>query len=252
MTHIALAPSAPFICSESLLGWTAETAEKYNLGLQIHVSETLQEVEESKVKNGKPPLEYLDSLGFLSRPVSAVHCVHITESEIDLARERSVIPVYNPKSNMKLGSGIAPVRKMLDAGIEVALGTDGPASNDIIDMFEEMRMGAMIQRAEEENSSVISAADMFCMATKAGAECSGIDAGVIVENKLADIVILDRSSVHTFSTEANILSWLVFCVKSSNVESVIINGSLVMKNRIISGIDEQKILSEIDKIAHKF
>lgn len=252
LTKIILAPSAPFICSENLLGWTAETAKKNNLTIQIHVSETIQEVDDSIHKNGKPPLEYLESLGFLDQPVSAVHCVHLTESEIEIAKKRSVLPVYNPKSNMKLGSGIVPIKKMLDAGLNVSLGTDGPASNDIMDMFEEMRMGAMIQRAAAKNPSVISAADMFGMATKAGAECSGINAGVIDEKKLADIVILDRSSVHAFSTETNILSWLVFCAKSSDVESVIINGNLVMKNRNIIDLDERYIMSEINKIARKF
>lgn len=252
LVKIALAPSAPFICSESLLGWAAETAEKYDLGLQIHVSETLQEVEESIRKNSKPPLEYLDSLEFLLRPVSAVHCVHLTESEIELAGNRSVIPVYNPKSNMKLGNGIAPVGKMLNAGLEVALGTDGPASNDIMDMFEEMRMGVMVQRAVEKDASVITAPDIFSMATKAGAECCGTNTGIIDESKLADLVILDTSSVHSFSIEPDILSWLIFCAKSSDVESVIINGSLVMKDRIISGIDEQLILSEIRKILKLF
>ncbi len=252
LTQIALAPSAPFICSENLLGWASDQAEKYNLSLQIHVSETSWEVEESIRQKGKPPLEYLDSLGFLSRPVSAVHCVHLTESEFELARDRSVIPVYNPKSNMKLGSGIAPVGKMLKTGLNVALGTDGPASNDIIDMFEEMRMGVMLQRAVERDASALSAAEIFHMATIAGAECCSNNAGIIDENRLADVVILDTSSVHTFSTGKNILSWLIFCAKSSDVESVIINGSLVMKDRIISGIDEQLIMSEIKKYLKLF
>ncbi|MCK5673103.1 MAG: amidohydrolase [Spirochaetales bacterium] len=252
LTKIILAPSAPFICSENLLGWTAETAKKNNLALQIHVSETVQEVDDSIHKNGKPPLEYLDSLGFLSQPVSAVHCVHLTENEIEIAKKRHVIPVYNPKSNMKLGSGIAPVRKMLDGGLKIALGTDGPASNDIMDMFEEMRTGSLLQRAAEKNPSVISSAEIFGMATETGAVSSGIDAGILEESKLADLVILDKSSAHAFSLETNILSWLVFCAKSSDVESVIINGNFVMKNRNIIGIDERHIMSEINKIARKF
>jgi 5-methylthioadenosine/S-adenosylhomocysteine deaminase len=251
LIQVAMGPSAPFTCSEKLLSWTHDQADKYNLGLQIHVSETSWEVEESLRNTGKTPLAYLDSLGFLSRPIMAVHCVHLTDKEIELAKEHSVIPVYNPKSNMKLGSGIAPVVKMLKSGLQVALATDGPASNDLMDMFEEMRTGAMLQRVAHEDAAILGAGEMFRMATEVGAKCCRSGAGVIDETRPADLVIIDPSAAHSFRLGDKIIPWLVYCVKSCDVESVIINGRLVMQDRKLTGIDEQALLKEIRRVAKR-
>lgn len=239
---VALAPSTPFACTPDYLNWLKQVALDYG-GLQIyvHVSETSWEVEQSLSESGKTPLAYLDSLDFLSRPICAVHCVHLTEEEIALAKEKEVTVIYNPKSNAKLGSGIAPIVTYLKEGIPVTLATDGAASNDLLDMFEEMRFGAMLQKAGCADPSVISAADMFKMATEAGAQMLGIDGGVLEEGKLADLVVLNPVLAHIQPLH-DVIQSLVYCGKASDVETVIIDGKIILENKKFCTVDEEKIL----------
>jgi 5-methylthioadenosine/S-adenosylhomocysteine deaminase len=152
-----------------------------------------------------------------------------------------VIPVYNPKSNMKLGSGIAPVAEMLRRGITVALGNDGSASNDLLDMFEEMRFAALLQKAAAEDPAVVSAADAFRMATENGAKACRIDAGTLDPGRLADLAIIDLRKAHLLPIH-DIVNSLVYCVKGSDVETVIINGQIVMQGRELLTMDEDAIL----------
>ncbi len=245
LVQVALGPSAPFICSETLLAWVKQQAETYGLGIQIHVSETKGEVEEALARWGKHPLEYLETTGLLSCPVSAVHCVHLTPQEIELARRYAVVPVYCPKSNMKLGSGVAPLKEMLDAGLEIALATDGAASNDLLDPFEEMRAGVMLQKATREDPAAASAHQLLRMATSGGAKACRLDAGIIAPGKLADLVILDFDAPHLLSFDSDLVPALVYCAKAGDVESVIINGKLVMRDRKFLCIDEDLLYDEI-------
>ena len=152
-----------------------------------------------------------------------------------------MIPVYNPKSNMKLGSGIAPVVEMLRRGIPVALGTDGSASNDLLDMFEEMRVGALLQKVAAEDPSVISAADVFRMATENGAKACRIDAGTLDPGRLADLVVVNLGGAHLAPVH-DIVNSLVYCAKGSDVETVIIDGQVVMQGRKLVTMDEEAIL----------
>lgn len=239
LVKIFLAPSTPFSCTPDLLAWIRSVADQRGLGVQTHVSETRWEVEQSLRETGTTPLAYLHSLGFLKGDLSAAHCVHLTPAEIDLVQERGVIPIYNPKSNMKLGSGVAPVAAMVRRGIPVALATDGAASNDIMDMFEEMRVGALLQKVAAEDPSVISARDMFRMATTNGARAAGLEAGELRPGKLADVVILDLNQVHT-SPIHDIVQALVLCGKAADVETVLINGKVVMRNHRFTTISEEE------------
>lgn len=250
--QIAMGASAPFTCSETLLSWILEQSEKYNLIIQIHVSETKWEVEECLRYTGKTPLKYLESIDFLSRPIMAVHCVHLTDEEIKIAKKHSVSVIYNPKSNMKLGSGIAPITKMLREGINVALGSDGTASNDLMDLFEEMRVGVMLQKVAHEDPAVFCAQEIFSIATEGGAKACQIDAGTIDEGKLADIAIINLSSPHIFTLSDDIIPTLVYCAKENDVETVIINGKLVMRDRKLLTIDEKVILENIKKVSKNY
>jgi 5-methylthioadenosine/S-adenosylhomocysteine deaminase len=188
------------------------------------------------------PLRYLDRFGLVDDRLTAVHCVHMTDQDLDLLQERGAIPIYNPKSNMKLGSGIAPVAKMLERGIPVALATDGSASNDLLDMFEEMRVGALLQKVAGEDPSVLSAADLFRMATENGAKACRIDAGTLDPGRLADLVLVNLEGVHLQPVH-DIVNSLVYCAKSSDVETVIIDGQVVMQERKLVTLDEQTILA---------
>ena len=144
------------------------------MNIFCHVSENKWEIQEALRDYGMTPLAYLDSIGFLDAPLCAVHGVQFTEKEMDLAKEKNVSVCYNPKSNIKLASGIAPIVDYLRRGIEVVIGTDGAASNDLLDMFEDMRTGLMLQKLRYEDPACMSASDVFRMATESGAKLLGL------------------------------------------------------------------------------
>jgi len=244
---VALGPAAPFTCSREMLAWIRDQSEQHELVVSTHVSETAWEVEQSIKAYGLPPLAYLGEHGLLDRPLMAVHGVHLTEAEIELAAGRPVVVVYNPKSNMKLGSGVAPIVALRAAGVELAVGTDGAASNDLLDMFEEMRVGAMLQKVTHSDPTVIGARDLFRMATQGGAEACQLDAGTIDEGKLADIAVVDLSGAHMFSLTDEIVASLVYCAQSADVDTVIVNGKPVLWNRKLVSVDEQLVLREARK-----
>jgi 5-methylthioadenosine/S-adenosylhomocysteine deaminase len=216
------------------------------LGIQIHVAETRYEIDRIAEETGTTPLRYLDRFGLLDNRLTAVHCVHMDEGDLDLLQERGVIPIYNPKSNMKLGSGIAPVTEMLRRDIPVALGNDGSASNDLLDMFEEMRFAALLQKVAAEDPSVISAADVFRMATENGAKAGRIDAGAIDPGLLADLAIVNLRKAHLVPIH-DIVNSLVYCARAEDVETTIINGQIVMRDRELVTMDEEEILNKAQK-----
>ena len=252
LVSVFLGPSAPFTCSDSLLTWIGEQSEAHDLGIQTHISETAWEVEQTLEQTGHTPLAHLDRLGLLSCPLTAVHCVHLKEEEIELAAEHDVVVAYNAKSNMKLGSGIAPIVALRNAGAPIALGTDGAASNDLLDLFEEMRCGLLLQKAAHEDPTVLGAADAFRFATEMGAQACRIDAGVLDEGKLADIVLVDLTAPHSFRLTDEIIPALVYCAKGADVETVIINGAIVMQDRVIQRIDEKALLKEVKKVGARY
>ncbi len=252
LVTVFLGPSAPFTSSDALLRFIRDEADAHHLGIQTHVSETTWEVEESKKRVGKTPLEYLESVGFLTSPITAAHCVHLTDAEIELAAERGVIPVYNPKSNMKLGSGIAPIVALRHAGATIALGTDGAASNDLLDPFEEMRAAVLLQKVAAEDPTALSARDAFRFATEGGARACRLDSGTIDEGKLADLVLVDLGGAHLFRLTDEIVPALVYCARAGDVESVIVNGRLVMRERQILTIDEPALMAEAKRVGERY
>ena len=243
LIQVFMAPSTLFCCTPELMEWLVEKTEEYDLGFQIHISETKWENDDALKEFKTTPLEYLEKMNLLRRPISAAHCIYLTDKEIDIAAERDVVPVYNPKSNMKLGDGVAPIVKMLERGVTVALGTDGPASNDQLDMFEEMRVGALLQKIFHKEPGAINAQEIFKMATENGAKAARIDAGTIKEGKLADLIILDLNKAHSAPVN-DIIQNIVYCAKDSNVETTIINGRIIMENGKILTIDEESLTRE--------
>ncbi len=239
--QIVLAPSTPFLASPDLLRWTREQRDRLGVGVQIHVAETQYEMEYIAREAGTTPLRYLDGFGLVDERLTAVHCVHMDADDLDLLQARNVIPIYNPKSNMKLGSGVAPVAEMLRRGIPVALANDGSASNDLLDMFEEMRCAALLQKVAAEDPAVISAVDVFRMATENGARACRIDAGTIDPGRLADVAIVDLRRPHLVPVH-DIVSSLVYCAKGSDVKTTIIDGQVVMREGELLTMDEEQIL----------
>jgi 5-methylthioadenosine/S-adenosylhomocysteine deaminase len=240
--QIALAPSTPFLASPDLLRWTREQRDRLGVAVQIHVAETRYEIDQIAQQAGTTPLRYLDRFGLVDDSLTAVHCVHVDEADLFLLRERNVVPIYSPKSNMKLGSGIAPVGEMLRLGLPAALASDGSASNDLLDMFEEMRCAVLLQKVTTEDPSVISAADVFRMATENGAKACRIDAGTIDPGRLADIAVVNLRQPHLIPVH-DIINSLVYCAKGSDVETTIIDGRVVMQERKLVTMDEEEILN---------
>ena len=216
--------------------------------ITIHVSETRNERDLIRKETGKLPVDYLNSLGFLGNDVLAVHCVWVSDGEIDVLKKTGTNVSHNPESNMKLGSGVAPIPSILRKGIAVSLGTDGCASNDNLDMFEEMRTAAFLHKVANLDASVISSLDVLKMATIDGAKSLGLDkqVGSLVTGKKADLILVDLRSTHLKPLN-EVVSTLVYCANGADVETVIVDGKIVVQNRRMRSVDEKRLISQVEK-----
>lgn len=242
------APHAIYTCSTEFLKEIAKRSlERYDSLIHIHLSETLTEVENSKKEYGMTPIEYVNSLGLLDSQIIAAHCVHITDEEIELVKDKKFYPVYNPSSNLKLASGFTPVDKLLKNNITMALGTDGDSSNNNQDFVEEMHIGGIVNKAVTMNEKAVPAIEILKMATINGAKALGFEKlGLVKEDYLADLTIFDLNS-NSFTPRNNLISALVYSASSSDVESVICDGKFIMRDRKLVNIDEEKIREIVNK-----
>ena len=247
LQRVAIAPSTPFACTPDYLRWLVKTGGEQGVNIYCHISETKWEIDQSLNDVGMTPLEYMESEGALCAPLLAVHAVHFTEEEMELCKKRNVTVCYNPQSNMKLGSGIAPISEYLKKGIPCVMATDGAASNDLLDMFEDMRTGLMMQKLRNGCPECMNANDIFRMATENGAKFFGIDAGVIEEGKLADVILLDTTKAH-FGPVHDVIQNIVYCGKENDVETVIINGRIVLRDGVMQTIDEKVAVANAMKM----
>ena len=252
LVSIAVEPHATFTCSPELLKRAHSIAVEYNVPVVIHLSETRNEVEQIKERYGMRPAEFLDSLGLLYPGLITVHCVHLNQNEMELLSKNGVKAVAVPESNLKLGSGIAPVTEMLKAGITVGLGTDGSASNNNLDMFCEMDTGSKSQKIKTMDPSVMDAETAVKMATIYGARVLGMerDVGSIEKGKKADIIVIDTRRPHLVPMY-NPYSHLVYSATGSDVIHSIINGRLVMENREILTLDLDEIIEMANREAER-
>ncbi len=240
-----IAPHAPYTCSKELLLASKAMADEMNVMLNIHLSETKAEVQKIKELVGMRPVEYLNSLRFLGPNVLAAHCVWLTDEEIRTLAQTGVSVSHCPSSNAKLGSGIAPVKELISKGVNVSIGTDGCASNDDLDMFEEMRLACFLQRVRLLDPTAIKALDAIEMATIKAAYALKMEKeiGSIEKGKRADIILVNLNTPR-LSPLNDVVSNLVFSASGNNVNDVIINGRLLMKNRKILRVDEEKVLKK--------
>ncbi|WP_019107807.1 amidohydrolase [Peptoniphilus senegalensis] len=246
--RVVPAPHAIYTCSTEFLKEISENAKKlYDNIIHIHLSETLTEVENSKKEYGMTPIEYVNSLGLLDSQIIAAHCVHITDEEIELVKNKKFYPVYNPSSNLKLASGFTPVDKMLKNNIKLAMGTDGDSSNNNQDFVEEMHIGGIVNKAVTMNEKAVPAIEILKMATINGAEALGFEKlGLIKEDYMADLTIFDLNS-NSFTPKNNLISALVYSANSSDVESVICDGKFIMRDRKLVNVDEKKVRDIVNK-----
>ena len=240
-----LTPTELNYCLDTTLKFAADAAERYGCLVQMHVNETAAEAAQALSERGAHELLYLDRFGLLSDRFSAVHAIHLTDEEIALAAKRGISVVYNPKSNMKLGSGVCPVPKLKEAGIGIALSTDGPASNDRLDMFEEMRTGALLQKAALKDPSVILAKDVFRMATEGGARLLHLNTGHLKEGAEADFCIMPLDRGHILTDGSDMVSTLVYCAQSGDVRDVYVKGRPVLKDHEPCAFDEAALTREL-------
>lgn len=240
-----IAPHALYTCGTESLKRARRIADKYDIPIHIHLSETKWEVNEIKNRYRMTPVKYLDSLGFLDEKVLAAHCIWVEDDEIDLLAKRKVGVSHCMESNLKLASGFAPVVTMLMAGIKVTFGTDGAASNNDLNILSEMSTTAKVHKALSNNPSVLDAKTVLLMATKWSAEVLGLGdkIGSIEKGKIADIVTINLKKPH-LTPMYDIYSHIVYAAMASDVDTVMVNGKVVVNNSKFCTGDEEKILAK--------
>ena len=248
----AIAPHAPYTVSTEHLKQVKNLSDKTGAPIIIHVAETEKEFNDSLAQKKFSPIEYLESIGFLNNRVIAAHVVWATDAELEILKNRAVGIAHNPQSNMKLASGVAPIPKMLAKDLPVGLGTDGAASNNDLDLWEEMDTAAKLHKLISGDPKVLTAEQAFEMATIRGARALHLDdkIGSLETGKLADIVILDFDSLNQ-TPFYSVYSSLVYATKADDVRTVIINGKVVMRDRSLLNLDESVIKKDANAYRQK-
>jgi 5-methylthioadenosine/S-adenosylhomocysteine deaminase len=247
-----IAPHALYTCGPETLARAASLAGKFGSLIHIHLSETEWEVQECLKRYGRRPVEQLAALGLLSPQLLAAHCVWLTDREVDLIAESGAGVSHCMESNLKLASGISPVPRMIAAGAKVTFGTDGAASNNDLSILSEMSTAAKVHKALGKDPTLLDSKTALLMATRWGAEALGLGeaTGSLEEGKAADLIVIDTRSPH-LTPLYNVYSHLVYSAAASDVESVMVNGDLVIENRRHTKADEGEILEKARRWAEK-
>jgi 5-methylthioadenosine/S-adenosylhomocysteine deaminase len=253
----AVAPHAPYTCTAEILRATAELAKEFDVPLHTHLAETAFEVENMRNEHGIPVIPYVKKQGLFEAKVIAAHCVHVDTGEIRTLMHARAGIAHNPSSNLKLASGFAPVVKMLETGLNVGIGTDGPASNNDLDMFEEVRLAAFVAKAVTNNPTSLPAPWALLMATRLGAQALHIGhiTGSVDVGKRADLILVDVSPLHnspSFKRAAdNAYARIVYAGKSTDVSDVMVNGKWLMRDHQLLTLKEDELIAQAAEIAKK-
>lgn len=253
----AIAPHAPYSTTPEILRACADIAKEFDVPLHIHISETAFEMETMRNEQGMPVVPYIKKQGVLEAKVIAAHCVHIDIGEMKTLQHVNAGVAHNPSSNLKLASGFAPVQKMLENGLNVGIGTDGPASNNDLDMFEEVRLASFVAKASSNDPTVVPAATALLMATRMGAQALHLGhlTGSLEAGKRADLILVDTAPVHNsprFRRDPNnAYAQLVFASKSTDVTDVMVNGKWLMRNHELLTLNESELLKQARELAKK-
>ena len=253
----AIAPHAPYTTTADMLRETAELAKEFDVPLHIHLAETSFEVENMREEQGMPVIPYVKKQGLFEAKVIAAHCVHVDIGEIRTLKNHGAGVAHNPSSNLKLASGFAPVTKMLEAGLNVGIGTDGPASNNNLDMFEEMRLASFVAKAASNDPTSVPAQTALTMATRFGAQALHLGhlTGSLTPGRRADLIVVDLSPVHNsprFRRDPNnAYAQIVYAAKSADVSDVMVNGKWLMRDRQLLTLNEGELLDQASEIAKK-
>jgi 5-methylthioadenosine/S-adenosylhomocysteine deaminase len=247
---VAVEPHSPYLCAPELLRRSADIARTHRVPHVIHLSETRSEVERILERYGRTPVEHLAECGILGPELLACHCVVLSDGDIDLLRRHDVKVAHCPESNMKLASGIAPVPALLKAGICVGLGTDGCSSNNDLDLFSEMDTTAKLHKVATLDPTVLDARTVLRMCTADGARALGLEAmtGVLAPGRRADLIVVETDKPHMRPLH-NPESQLVYSARGGDVVTSIINGRVVMTDRVLSTIDVEAAMDRVNRIA---
>ncbi len=245
LVSIAVEPHAIYTCSPDLLRKACDVALKHDAPLIMHVAETRTEIDQVRRMYGKRPFEHLEALGVLGPHLIADHCVHLDEAEMDRMTAHGVRAVHNPESNMKLASGVSPVPELLARGVTVGLGTDGCASNNDLDLFGEMDTAAKLHKVDTMDPTDADAVSVLRMATVEGARALGLGevTGSLEAGKKADVIVVDTRKPH-LTPMYNPFSHLVYAAGGQDVSHSVINGRVVMEERILEDLDVERIMEE--------
>ena len=247
---IAVEPHSAYLCSPDLLKKAKAIADRHGAPMVIHLSESDHEVTQLREKYGRTPVQHLAEIGFLSSKLIADHCVAITQEDMALLKAFDVKVAHNPESNMKLASGIAPVPELLRHGITVGIGTDSCASNNNLDLFQEMDTVAKLHKAQTLDPTVMDAPTVVRMATIDGARVLGLEdeIGSLERGKKADIIVIDIRQPHLVPMY-NVYSHLVYAVSGHDVVTAIVDGQVLMENRVLSTLDADRVMEDVNRIA---
>ncbi|MDR1928395.1 MAG: amidohydrolase, partial [Oscillospiraceae bacterium] len=250
--HFMLAPHAPYTCAPEYLSLVMETAREQGVGIHTHLGESRSEIADLAEKYGKTPFALMEEAGLFGLPTVAAHCVYMTDEDISLAARRGVSAATNPISNLKLANGVAPVARLLAAGVNVSLGTDGAASNNALNLFQELRFLCLLHKGINEDAESIPAAQGLQIATRNGARALGLgeETGSIEVGKKADLVILNLRHSH-FYPHSNLLAALCYGAQGCEVETVLVDGALLLENGAFTKLDEERIRREVQRISDR-
>lgn len=240
---------AIYTCSDMTLMRVHRMAKEMGVPIHIHVAETKKEVADCIKKHGKTPVRYLKDLGFLDAPILAAHCVHVDESDMYYLAEHDVKVAHNPVSNLKLGSGIAPIPRMLARGMCVALGTDGASSNNNLSILKEMREAALVHKGAAMDPTLVTAYEVCRMATVMGAEALGWsdEIGTLEPGKKADLILVNTTAPHWIPRQAP-CAGLAYAAQEGDIDTVIVNGNVLMENRELVSMDMEEINAKAQEI----
>ncbi len=245
---VSLAPHAPYTCPPEILERCVEIAQQHDLPLMIHLAETLFEEQTIRETYGVSPTEYLDKYGVLTSKTLLAHCVHLSESDIEILKLRGCSVAHNPQCNMKISSGAAPIPSLIAQGVNCSIGTDGVCSNNDLDMWDEMRSAAFLHKLTSGSPTTLPAYEILRMATVNGAAAIGRtgELGIIAEAALADIILVDIMKPH-YRPHHNVISSLVYCSRGSDVESVMVNGKMLAEAGKLLGVNIEAICKEVEE-----
>jgi 5-methylthioadenosine/S-adenosylhomocysteine deaminase len=241
-----LAPHAPYTCDDAFLASVAQEAERLDLGIHIHVAETAGQTEASLDAHGKTPIQVLAETGVLDRPSILAHCCGVTPQDIELMAERPCGVAHAPKTYLKLAMGAAPVLALREAGVAVGLATDGPVSNNTLDVLESLRLMAMVAKHSSGDPRDLTIGQALTIATRESAQVYGLpdDLGHLAPGFLADLILVDLGAPHN-QPPHNPAANLVYSVRASDVQTVICDGRVVMRDRELKTLDKAEIIARV-------